>query len=97
MTNDVGHRVMLQMDGLAFDAVTLKKCDQAKTLADIKIHNVSVDKKFAIDPVVAFSRLLVLLQRSTATEMCFRYELCSYPVALFSPLGNVNEWSYEYT
>ena len=35
MANNVGHRVMLQMDGLAFDAVTLKKWNHAKIPADV--------------------------------------------------------------
>ena len=51
MANDVSHRVMIQ-GWLSFDAITLKKCDQANTLGDVKVHNASVDEKFAIDPVV---------------------------------------------
>ena len=40
-------------------------------------------QQLVIDPMVLFSRLLVLLQRHGDIETCFGYELTPIPTALF--------------
>jgi len=63
--------------------VVLRKSAQAKTLADLSCKVVGIDSKFPFDSTILFSRLLVIVNRSTDMRSYFAYELTAAPTALF--------------
>ena len=72
------------MDGIKFRDVKLKKCYQAKTLAQVtNIVTESEKKHLNIDPSILFNRLLVITQRSSDMELYFKYELAAQPTSIF--------------
>ena len=79
----VGLKIMKKMDGLPFKEVVLKKADRAKTLAQVNSKSVVGDQKLAIDGNILFSRLIIIMQRSSNMEPYFQYELTAEPCALF--------------
>ena len=80
---EVGAKIMGKMNNVAFCEVTLKKADQARTLAHITSKRTQGEKTFNIDGTVLFSRLLIVMQRSSDLEQYFKYELTAQPTALF--------------
>ena len=78
-TKDVGNAILASMIGKTVADYTFKRCDQVVTLntkAAVKIDSVSVQ----IDPQLLFQRLT---KAADNIENIFKYELCSYPPALF--------------
>ena len=80
---EVGAAIMKKMDGMCFGEIVLKKVDRARTLANVSMKMPVGDKKIAIGSNILFSRLLIVMQRSTDMEPFFRYELTAEPTALF--------------
>ena len=83
----IGEKILSSMSGKSAADYTFKRSAQAVTLASkstsIRIESDTVQ----IDPQLLFQRLIIACNRSDDLEGLFRYELCSYPVALFdSPL-----------
>ena len=83
IAEEVGAKVMEKMDNITFSEVVLRKVDQVKMLADIKSRGKENDKKLSIDCSILFSRLLVIMQRSSEIEPYFQYELTAEPTSLF--------------
>ena len=70
------------MEGTTAADFTFKRSDQVVTLdtkAAVKIDGVTVQ----IDPQLLFQRLTIAAKASDNIEDIFKYELCSYPPALF--------------
>ena len=79
---DVGKAILTKMEGNTAADYTFKRSDHAVTLGTksaVKIDGVSVQ----IDPQLLFQRLVIAAKASDNLEYVFKYELCSYPPALF--------------
>ena len=70
------------MDGKTPAEYTFKRKNHAITLgmkSSVKIDGEQVQ----VDPQLLFQRLIAATQTSEELESAFKYELCSYPPALF--------------
>lgn len=79
---DVGNAILTGMKGKTVAEYTFKRNNQAVTLdtkSAVKIDGVMVQ----IDPQLLFQRLTIAAKRTDNLEEVFKYELCSYPPALF--------------
>jgi hypothetical protein len=82
----VGTAILQSMDGKTAAEYTFKKKDQTITLATKSSVKIGGDE-VQIDPQLLFQRLITAAKTSEDLESAFRYELCSYPSALFvSPM-----------
>ena len=78
----VGTTILSSMKGKTVLEHSFKKNNQVVTMATktrIKIDDALVQ----IDPLLLFQRLTIATKTSTNSEDIFKYELCSYPPALF--------------
>ena len=78
----VGTAILTNMDGQTAADYTFKRKDQAITLAAksaVKIDGEAVQ----VDPQLLFQRLTIAAKATEDLESVFKYELCSYPPALF--------------
>ena len=82
----IGETVLWSMTDKHAADYTLKQNEQAVTLASKS--TVGVDKEVVqVDPRLQFQHLILASNNLGDMEGVFRYELCSYPIALFdSPL-----------
>jgi len=80
---EVGEGIMMKMDGQAYTEVVLKKCDQVKTLSQLRSVALSTNRNRNIDQSVLFNRLLIIISRCPDVAPYFGYELSSVPAALF--------------
>ena len=79
---DVGSALLASMEGKTVAEHTFKRNDQAVTLDTkpaVKIDGATVQ----VDPQLLFQRLKVAAKAIDNLEAVFKYELCSYPPALF--------------
>ena len=79
---DVGNAIPASMEGITAAHYTFKRSDQVVTLdtkSAVKIDGVTVQ----IDPQLLFQRLTLAAKATNNIEDIFKYELCSYPPALF--------------
>ena len=78
----VGQQIVQSMTGKKVVDYTFRKKDQAVTMdtkCSVKFRNEVV----SVDPMLLFQRLVTTGIRSDELPDVFRYELCSYPPALF--------------
>jgi len=78
----VGAKILKSMDGKTPAEYTFKRKDQVVTLgmkSSVKIDGEQVQ----VDPQLLFQRLITVAQTAEELESAFKYELCSYPPALF--------------
>ena len=78
----IGEKILSSMTGKSATDYTFKRSPQAVTLAaksSVWIESDTVQ----VEPQLLFERLIVACNRSDDLQGLFRYELCSYPVALF--------------
>ncbi|KAK3705553.1 hypothetical protein QZH41_000251 [Actinostola sp. cb2023] len=78
----IGEKILTSMTGQFPSEYTFKRSAQVTTLASksaVRIGNDHVQ----IDPQLLFQRLILACNSSDDLEALFRYELCSYPTALF--------------
>ena len=79
---DVGNAILDKMEGTTVVEYTFKRNNQVVTLdteSVVKIEGVSVQ----IDPQLLFQRLTLAARTASNIQDVFKYELCSYPPALF--------------
>ncbi len=82
----VGMAILQSMDGKSAAEYTFKKKDQAITIATKSSVKIGGDE-VQIDPQLLFQRLITAAKTTEDLESAFKYELCSYPSALFeSPM-----------
>jgi len=81
---DVGLKIMSDMDNKSYNDAVIKKSDLVRTMADIQGRNVCVGKKLPWNSKILFSRLLAVAQRHPDVQSLFAYELTTYPSSLFS-------------
>eukprot|EP00794_Sanderia_malayensis_P017155 gene17155-18877_t len=81
-----GERILAKMTDQQVSTYSFKRKEQAVTLAagsSMKINGVKVH----VDPQLLFQRLVFACNTIADLQGVFKYELCSYPAALFdSPL-----------
>ena len=78
----VGNTILASMEGKTAADFSFKRSDQVITLsanAAVKIDGEAVH----IDPQLLFQRLTIAAKEVENIESIFKYELCSYPPALF--------------
>jgi hypothetical protein len=80
----VGLAVMRGMDNKVYDEVSIRKAARVKTLAQVAATVAVVGKVKIVDVTLLFSRLLVVVQRSSNVKMYFEYELTPVPASLFN-------------
>ncbi len=86
----VGRAILEDMEGKTVDEYVFKRVKQAVTL-DCK-SSVKVDGDvIQIDPQLLFQRLTLVAKSRDNLEDVFRFELCSYPTALFSGVQFLRE------
>lgn len=83
---NVGRLIMLSMDNVSYNDVSIKKHDQVKTFSDVLAKTAGLKTKLPFDSCVLFMRLVTIVQRHTDIEPFFSYELTAYPTALFKGL-----------
>lgn len=82
-TEAVGNRINVKLDNVVVTDATIKKKDQIRTLECLKV-GVKIDKEnIYVDPMLLFSRLLVIVERDDNMLKYFKYELTPEPTSLF--------------
>ena len=79
----VGRSIQDSLDGVSLKEATVKRSAQATTLSILKPSVKIGNEKVVIDPMILFSRLVVLLQRHDGITRFFAYELAVVPMSLF--------------
>ena len=77
-----GEKILASMAGQPVNTYSFKRKDQSITLAagsSVKIDGVKV----CVDPQLLFQRLVFACNSLADLQVVFKYELCSYPAALF--------------
>ena len=83
IAEDVGRKIMVEIDNLCFTDVVLKKSNIVRKLSQLSKKVKVGDEKANIDPSILFARLLVIMTQMGNFEHCFAYELTAMPTALF--------------
>ena len=78
----IGDVILNSMVGKTAAEYSFKKKDEAVTLATKSSINID-GNKVNIDPQLLFQRLITAARSLTDLSSAFKYELCSYPPALF--------------
>ena len=83
--DEVGGDIQKEMDGQVYTDCSIKHSKQISTLQNLYASVNVGTEKVTIDPVTLFLRLIVLVERKPENEIVdhFRYEMVSYPMALF--------------
>ena len=80
---NIGQEIQNKLDGLPFTETKVKRNDQIRTLKILKVGVQIGKEKVNVDPLLLFSRLLLLVEREEDVKSYFRYELTSIPTSLF--------------
>ena len=81
--NEIGQEIIDSMTGIPVVQYTFKRSDQVTTLESKS--SVRVDgQPIHVDPELLFQRLIVASNAIDDRKASFRFELCSYPSALFN-------------
>ena len=79
---EIGQKIMDSMTGIPVAQYTFKRSDQVTTVQSK--YSVRVDgQPIHVDPDILFQRLMVASNAIDDRRAFFRFELCSYPSALF--------------
>ena len=79
---EIGQTIMDSMTGIPVAQYTFKRNDQVRTIQSKS--SVDVDgQPIHVDPELLFQRLIVASNAIDDRKALFRFELCSYPSALF--------------
>ena len=82
---EIGDKIIKSIVGKTTQNLTFKRKNQAVNLK----HDTSTveinDEIVSIDPQLLFQRLIAVRDKVDDTVGLFKYELCSYPAALFEP------------
>ena len=79
---EVGKKIILDMEGKTISDYTFERKKQVKTLASVRYIQ-HEGEEVIIDPQILFQRLVMVGERSMDLDNMFSYELCSYPASLF--------------
>ena len=91
----IGPQIQQSLDNLSKNNATAKRSLKAVTLASLKPSVKINDEKIVVDPLVLFSRLIILMHRYGDISCFFDYELSHVPTSLFDgfPMGKSNKLS----
>lgn len=78
----VGEKILQSMTGKKVVDYTFRKKSQSITMGDKASMKIK-DEVVSVDPLLLFQRLVTAGTRCDGLPTIFRYELCSYPPALF--------------
>ena len=79
-----GEDLLKKMEGKEIFNYTFRRSEKCKTMGTKSAVKVGDNSDISIDSALLFQRLLVLANSSKLTlSDCIKYELCSYPPALF--------------
>ena len=78
----VGNSIQESLDGISLGESTIKPSTQAVTLRSLK-PSIKIENEVVIDPMILFSRMVVLLQRHDNIRSFFAYELSVVPMSMF--------------
>ena len=76
--------IQKKLDGFNYADVSIKRSDRVKTLIKLNKPVILGNEKVHIDPTSLFSRLILIVERSSNIEPYFQYELAQMPTALFT-------------
>ncbi len=86
-SKDIGDDIVTSMVGTCVDDYTFQKADQAVTFASSSVLKVK-GEPIKVDPQLIFQRLIAVGEHTEDLASLFKYELCSYPSALFESLSH---------
>ena len=86
----VGRAILEDMEGKTVGEYVFKRANQVVTLNSKSSVKVDGDV-IQIDPQLLFQRLTLVVKSRDSLEDVFRFELCSYPPALFSSAQFLHE------
>ena len=79
---NIGRIIQQSLDNVS--GTSIKRLQQAITLASVKPSVKMGNQTVVIDPMVLFSRFVVLMRRTNGSSSYFAYELAPVPTALFN-------------
>ena len=79
----IGNSIQIKLDGVSVANASVKRSHKVKSLLCLK-KGVTIDQQTVhVDPLVLFTRLVMLLERSYDMSTYFQYELTPVPTSLF--------------
>ena len=82
-TEEVGAKIQMKLNNVSVTEASLKRKDQVCSLDHLQ-PGIQIDKKkYHIDPMNLFSRLIAIVQREEDMIPYFSYELTTIPTSLF--------------
>ena len=79
----IGIAIQEKLNNVLLHAASIKRSEQAVTLNSLKPTLSNGDDRVVTDPLILFSRLIVLMQRYDDASSFFEYELSVIPTCLF--------------
>ena len=79
----IGIAIQEKLNNVSLHAASIKSSGQAATVNSLKPTLSIGDNKVVINPLILFSRLIVLMQRYGDVSSFFEYELSVIPISLF--------------
>ena len=75
---NIGQEIQNKLGGVPFTEAKIKRNDQIRTLEILKVGVQIGKENVNVDPLLLFSRLLILVEREKDVKSYFIYELTSY-------------------
>lgn len=82
----IGKPIQEKLDGVLMSEASIKRKEQAVTLANLKPHEKIGEEKVFIDPTFLLSRFLIMFQRYKEVDQFFGYKISPSPMSLFDKL-----------
>ena len=80
---EVGFLLQGKLDDVKYYEASMKRTEKVRTLNHLT-KGIKIDQETVhVEPIIVFSRLLVLLERYEDTTPYFQYELTPFPTSLF--------------
>ena len=86
-TEEVGANTQQKIDNVTVTEASLKRSNQIRSLNHLQPGIQINNKKYHIDPMILFSRLIAIVQREEYITQYFKYELTAFPISLFKDAG----------
>ena len=86
-TEEVGAKIQQKIDSVTVTEASLKRSDQIRSLNHLQPGIQINKKKYHIDLIIFFSRLIAIVQREEDMTQYFKYELTAFPTSLFKDAG----------
>ena len=80
---EVGKKIQKKLDGSSWTVATVKRSEKAVTLVSLKPTIRIANETVVVDPLVLFSRLIILMSRFGDISGFFSFELAPVPTSLF--------------